>query len=427
MSERQPSPTAPTETHRTVLDTITEADLPALGRMYALAFGGASEQSIEWIRKGGLPRLRVLRDAQKVGAPGGDRAGIAAVLLRIDAGQFYQGRSVRTLGIAGVAVAPEMRGQGHAYAMMREAMLEAHRDGYALSGLYASTQSLYRKVGYEQAGSRFVARIPVTTFEPSTREGRVIALSDAESEQVRACYNRFAARFHGMIDRSDYHWNRVKAHRDMVFEGFGIQRDNGSIAGYVYLDRKRKDSGRLELIVQDLAFDDAPAALRLIGLLRDFAPMADEVAIPMGPWHPLLMMLSQQRYTLILKDYWMIRVVDVERALTQRGYPHAIDSTLTIDVRDDLIEANNRQFVLRVKNGQGEVAPSDAKNPTTAGEKHAARQTISLSVQALASLYSGLSNATQLQLIGTCEGDANALNVADGVFAASSPWMTDFF
>ncbi|MBL0871394.1 MAG: GNAT family N-acetyltransferase [Phycisphaerales bacterium] len=400
------------------LDTITEADLPALGRMYSLAFGGPSEQSIEWIRKGGFPRLRVLRE---------ESAAIAAVLLRIDAGQFYHGRNVRTLGIAGVAVAPEMRGQGHAYAMMREAMLEAHRDGYALSGLYASTQSLYRKVGYEQAGSRFIAKIPVTTLEPSSRDGRVISLGEADQAEVLACYNRFAARFHGMIDRSDYHWNRVKAHRDMIFEGFGIKRDDGTIAGYVYLDRKRKDTGRLDLVVQDLAFDDAPAALRLIGLLRDFAPMADEVAIPMGPWHPLLMMLGQQRYTLSLKDYWMIRVVDVERALTQRGYPHALDATLTLNVRDDLIKANDRRFVLRVKDGRGEVAPTDAKATATAGGKSAAAASISISVRALASLYSGLCNATQHQLIGACEGDARALNIADAVFASSSPWMTDFF
>jgi predicted acetyltransferase len=421
MSPYQSAQSAARESHPATLDTITEADLPALGRMYALAFGGASEQSIEWIRKGGFPRLRVLRDAHVSPATGSDRAGVAAVLLRIDAGQFYGGRSVRTLGIAGVAVAPESRGQGHAYAMMREAMLEAHRDGYALSGLYASTQSLYRKVGYEQAGSRFIARIPVTTFEPSTREGRVIALSDAESEQVKACYNRFAARFHGMIDRSDYHWNRVKAHRDMVFEGFGIKRDDGTIAGYVYLDRKRKDSGRLDLVVQDLAFDDAPAALRLIGLLRDFAPMADEVTIPMGPWHPLLMMLSQQRYSLSLKDYWMIRVIDVERALSQRGYPHALDATLRIDVKDELIASNSRSFVLRVKDGRGEVALSLAGTPTNG------RAGLSLPINALASLYSGLCSATQLQLIGACDGDAEAVNLADAVFAATTPWMTDFF
>ncbi len=419
MSPHQSANAACENTKSKALDTITEADLSALGRMYSLAFGGPSEQSIEWIRKGGFPRLRVLRE---------ESAAIAAVLLRIDAGQFYYGRSVRTLGIAGVAVAPEMRGQGHAYAMMREAMREAHRCGYALSGLYASTQSLYRKVGFEQAGSRFIAKIPVTTLEPSSRDGRVISLGESDQAQVLACYNRFATRFHGMIDRSDYHWNRVKSHRDMVFEGFGIKRDDGTIAGYVYLDRKRKDTGRLDLIVQDLAFDDAPAALRLIGLLRDFAPMADEVAIPMGPWHPLLMMLSQQRYTLSLKDYWMIRVVDVERALTQRGYPHAVDATLTLRVRDELIAANNRRFTLRVKDGRGEVTAADATDPTSAGRNNTApAAAISISVRSLASLYSGLCNATQLQLIGACEGDANALHVADAVFAASSPWMTDFF
>ena len=58
-------------------------------------------------------------------------------------GQFFGGRSVRAGGVAGVAVAPEARGRGHAQRVMRASIADQRVRGEANSILDPATTSLY--------------------------------------------------------------------------------------------------------------------------------------------------------------------------------------------------------------------------------------------------------------------------------------------
>src|SRR4029078_2722116 len=98
------------------------------------------------------------------------------------------------LGIAGGGVAPESRGKGYAKSMMVEAVRECARDGYALSVLYPSTQTLYRAAGYEQAGHRMVARLPLAAIDVRESALDIIALGDNDWPAIKECYSAFAPR-----------------------------------------------------------------------------------------------------------------------------------------------------------------------------------------------------------------------------------------
>ena len=65
----------------------------------------------------------------------------------------------------------------------------------------------------------------------------------------------------------------------------------------------------------------------------------------------------------------MTRIVDVPAALTERGYPEAIDAELHLRVRDDVLPANDGTFVLHVSGGKAEVRPggTGAMASTSAG------------------------------------------------------------
>src|ERR1043166_2690224 len=89
----------------TMYGPMTEADLPAAVRMIVHAFAGTEEGTRDWLRAAGMKSVRVVREHGKPGAAAG-------CLLRIPMGQYFGGRSVSMLGIAGVAVAPEARGRG---------------------------------------------------------------------------------------------------------------------------------------------------------------------------------------------------------------------------------------------------------------------------------------------------------------------------
>ena len=114
-------------------------------------------------------------------------------------GQYFGGRSVKLLGIAGVAVAPEDRGRGYAKRMMRECVRAAHGEGWPLVGLYASTHSLYRAVGFEHAGHRFQYTIPMTQIDAGPHDRERVEPLDPDSAELRECYAGFAARYDGIV------------------------------------------------------------------------------------------------------------------------------------------------------------------------------------------------------------------------------------
>ncbi len=385
-----------------------EKDLAAVCRLLVHAFAGTADGIQEWLKQAGFEHMRVVRTA--AGGPP------VACLLRIPMGQYFGGVSVPLVGIAAVATAPETRGQGLARRMMQESMREAARDGFPLSGLYPSTQALYRQAGFEQAGHRLLARVPLATIDVRERGGPVEHLSDADESAVLEAYRAFAMRFDGMIDRGPYIWRRIKKFREEVYHGFGIRGAAGTLDGYLYLNQKRKPepTARQEITLTDFVFGTPDAGRRLLGFLADFATMGDDVVFSAGPSHPALMLLAQQRYALEFHYYWMTRILSVERALAARGYAPGIDAELHLEIADDVVAANAGRFVLRVREGKGEVSGGGR------GELRA-------DIRGLAAMYTGHMAPQGLALCGRASGEERAMRTAAAVFGGGMPWMTDFF
>jgi len=396
---------------------ITEADLPAMSRLIAHAFATPPELTSVWLKNAGLGESRVMRDS--AGTP-------EACLLRVPQGHFYGGRSVPALGIAGVAVAPEARGRGLAREMMRASMLEAAEEGWALSSLYASTQSLYRQVGFEQAGVRCALKLRAADFRLGDDGGGdwkkvdVRALADADEESVRGCYRAFAERFDGLLDRGPYCWKRVSNLRNELFNGFGFFGAHGALEGYVYLNQRRNAAtGHHDIQTTDVVFTTARAGRAIIRFFGGFATTADEVFISAAPNHPLLALLEQQCFKLELQNIWMLRVVDVRAALEGRGWASGLHAEAALEVTDALLPRNNGVWRLRIADGRGSVGHA----PGARTGEDALRMT----ERGFAALYSGMFSARQAVMTGLAEGSEAAIAAAERAFPGGSPWMLEIF
>ncbi len=392
---------------------VTEADLPALARIMHHAFASDVASCETWLRSAGIEHLRSVR--------AGNAGSIRGSLLRIPMGQHFGGKSVPMLGIAGVGVPPEARGQGVARRMMQEALVEAAGEGQALSGLYASTQALYRQVGYEQAGFQFRMRIPVRQIDvrsAKTSPLSVRPLTPDDEDAVRSCYRGFAASFNGPLDRGPYVWRRTRAWRDKSYHGFGVF-DGRSLEGYVFLAQEHGEHayGKHDISIADVAFGTPRAAHRLLGFLADFATMGDTIVLNAGPLHPLISLTNAIMLPIEKQEYWMLRIVNVRKALEQRGYLPGAHGVVQLDLHDPLIPANAGTWTLRVERGQAEIKKENQVRPT-----------IRTTTQALVPLYTGLYTARQLRLMGWLEGDDAAIDAADAMFMGfGTPWMSDFF
>jgi predicted acetyltransferase len=375
-----------------------------VGRYICRCFATDMEGATKWMDAAGHEHFRVVRD--------GGRA--VSSLLRIPMGQYFGGKSISLMGIAGVAVPPENRGRGYARAMMRLGMEEAQRDGFVLGGLYASTQTLYRQIGFEQAAHRHRIEVPLASLGVVERAGEVHVLGPAQMDEVRACYFEFARVWNGPLDRGAYIWARIHSTRGVTYEPFGVRGTDGRLEGYVYLSISRKiDTGRQLIEISDIAFTNAHAGRRLLGLLADHASMADEFVFFGGPTHPLMMLMPQQRYKTTFKDMHMTRVLDFKRAVEGRGYAPTSRAKFEVEISDDLIAQNVGRWVVEVEGGSATV--------TRGGSG-----TIRMDIRGFAAVFAGYVTPVQAKLAGWAEGDEDALGRAD-VFAAGVPWMSDMY
>jgi len=172
--------------------------------------------------------------------------------------------------------------------------------------------------------------------------------------------------------------------------------------------------GEANLVVRDFVALTPRAARRLWSLLGSHGTIMKTIYWAGPAVEPLLCHLPEQQATIEKAERWMLRIVDVPRALTQRGYAAHVSATLDLDVCDAVIPQNQGRFSLSVEGGEGRV-------------ERGGDGALRLDVRALAPLYSGLLTPEELRSVGWLDGTPAALESAARIFAGPQPWMPDHF
>jgi predicted acetyltransferase len=380
-------------------------ELDELGRLIGAAFGIAPDLSRQWLASN-LSQARVLRRRERV--VGG--------LLLLPMGQFHGGRRVSMTGIAGVGVDPIERGQGAATRLMHAAVAELHASGAALSVLFPATVPLYRRAGYEIAGGLYRIRAIARAIGVAERNLSMRPIERDDARAIERIYRKQAAQRSGWLDRSPYIWDRVHhSPKGSATHGYLVEGGRGP-EGYVFYrqDPIANQATGFHLWLTDLAAGTGAAARRLLTFLADHGSQAREVTWHGGVDDPFLALLPERGHEIALLEPWMLRVVDVARALTERGWPRHVDVRLELDVRDELLATNRGRFVLDLADGAAEV-------------RRGGRGTLALDCRALAALYSGHATPWQLAHAGRLTATDSALSRAAVAFAGPPPSLPDFF
>jgi len=331
-------------------------------------------------------------------------------------GIFFGGRSIPVAAVRGVGVAPEHRSGGVASAMMFECIREARRGGVPLAALYPATQPVYRKAGYEQAGVRIQYRMPTHLIEPLDRTLPIRPIEKDDHAAMKVLYRRHAVRRNGHLDRSDWYWGLVTdppPWRPQT-QGYVVERD-GEIEAYaIFATKKGTWFHDAVLDVQDMLASTRASAIRLMTLFADHRSVSSHVDFWSGPTDPMLAIQREQHAQMMRRIDWMLRIVDVVKALEARGYPAGLSAELHLEVEDDLIEENTGRFMLRVDRGNGSVCEGGDGS-------------MSIDIRGLASLYAGHFTPQALKITGKLDADDETLTTAGEIFAGPAPWMPDMF
>lgn len=359
-----------------------------------------------YLRRIGEENVRVITDGDAV------VGGLAYYRVK----QWFGGKAVGVAGVSGVAVDPVFRGAGACETLLRETMSELRSDGVALACLYASTQRLYRKVGFQQAGSRTLYSIPIASLGRTDSDIPIRRYKSPPLDELQHVAENGAQFGNGNFQRNEALWERVLEPMDGIPTLTYLVGSEDDPIGYVILKSGTRGSGvPAPLVATDVAATNGEAIKRIINLIHDHRSMCDRFQWFGSPDDPILFFAQEQNVSIEERMQWLLRVLDVEAALTQRGYPRNLKATLHLEIQDDTLAENHGCWCLHVDEG----------NVTM---QRGGDGTIRLDVRTLAAMYTSFLSASQLAQMGLVQTqDPTQLTIADQVFSGPAPWMTEIF
>lgn len=318
-------------------------------------------------------------------------------------------------GVTAVGVLPSHRRQGVLSAMMRHQLSDLRARGDFLSVLLASEALIYRRFGYGPA--TYTQRLTVPRHRAALAQpraggaagtpatGSVEVLRRAEcGEILQEVYDRYRRSQPGALSRP-HRWWALRAGQPPIAPKpryIAVHRDaDGVPDGYASYS---VDSGTLTVDETITADDAVFTALARFVLGHDLVTQVVFKHVP--PGHPLRWQLADFRagqesdHT----DWLWVRLLDVPRALTARGW--FTDGELVLDVDDPFLGERNR-YLLSVRDGKADCVPTD-RAPD-----------LSLDVGDLGSVYLGGTAPSTLVRAGHVRAHhPGAAALADAFFAA---------
>ncbi len=381
---------------------VNPEDVQRLGNILDQCFIELPE-SESYFNRIGVENLRVIHQNEQ----------IAGGLAIIPMSQWWGGVSVPMTGIAAVGIAPEYRGTGAAIALMQYTVKELYGLGVPISVLFPATQRLYRKAGYEQGGISCIWEIPAESIQVGKQPLPVKSVVPINLEVFHDLYQKQARLNNGYLNRNQFIWQDVNQPLEKQTLYAYIFGEANQPQGYIIFSQHADKDGTI-LRIRDWVVLTTAAAQTFWSFIGNHRSQIDKVHWRSSPVDFLSLLLPEQTAKIKHISRWMLRVIDVVKALEKRGYPASIQTELHLEVEDDLIAENNGKFILSVTNGRGEV---------TKGGKGE----LKLDIKGLAPLYTSLFTPQQLQIAGKLQGTETSLDTATQIFAGSSPGMADFF
>ncbi|MGX1365258.1 putative acetyltransferase [Streptomyces canus] len=326
-------------------------------------------------------------------------------------------------GVTAVGVLPSHRRQGVLSAMMRHQLTALRADGQFLSVLLASEASIYGRFGYGPA--TYTGRLTVQRHRAALAPARARVSADAPApvpdggtievlrradcgEILEDVYDRYRRTQPGALSRP-HRWWTLRAGQPPISPApryVAVHRDaDGVPDGYASYSI---DKARTLTVDETITGDDAVfTALARFLLAHDLVSQVVFHHVP--PGHPLRWQLADFRAGEVSGDMdWLwVRLLDVPRALTARGW--FADGELVLDVEDPFLGEHGRHL-LTVRDGKADCVPTD-REPD-----------LSLHVNDLGAIYLGGTAPSTLVRAGHIRAHRlEAAARADALFRADRP------
>jgi predicted acetyltransferase len=269
-------------------------------------------------------------------------------------------------GVTAVGVLPSHRRQGVLTAMMRRQLADIRARGEFLAVLLASEALIYRRFGYGPATytSRLTVKRHQAAFALRRARGATGATGSIEllrradcGEILEEVYDRYRRTQPGALSRP-HRWWAAGAGQPPISATpryVAVHRAADGIPDG-YASYSLTEPSTLTIDETITADDDVATALARFVLDHD---LVTEVLFKQCPLdHPLRWQLEDFRAGVVTDetDWLWVRLLDIPRALTARGW--FTDGELVLEV-DDPALAEHGRYLLTVRDSKAECVPTD--------------------------------------------------------------------
>lgn len=315
-----------------------------------------------------------------------------------------RGDSHPVAGLASVASPPESRRKGMVRTVLERSLKEYRERDRILSVLWPFQYDFYRNYGWETANKRVRYECTPAALSFATAavdDPEFVAVSSDSYDVLDEVYRRHATGYALSIERDEAWWR----HRVLSNDGpdpfvYTLER-NGSPSGYLVYTIDGEEQGSRTMSVQEVAADDHDAYLSLLSFCHTHDSQVDTIVLP-GPTDSSLLDLTPnpEAVECSVETGPMVRIVDVESALSGVSYPNASASErtrrLTLSVSDPLVNWNDGSFALEIS---GETATC---------ERIVGDAGVELDIGALSQLLVGARSAADLEQVGRLQVESAA-------------------
>jgi predicted acetyltransferase len=346
-----------------------------------------------------------------------------------DLRQYWLGSPVPCAGVASVKVAPEYQGAGIGRRLVTELLTLVAERGYPLSALYPATVPIYRSLGWELAGGRYLMTVPARALrslrEPEAGLGGGAALLPPVRRATpddAATVTSVIARSHALArDAGPLTWDEGALRQWLsrgdgygYLVGAGAEAGGTPDAGFAAYHWTDNNAG----LFVERVHATTPAALRALwAVIASHGTMVDTVTARTSPDDPIWWLTRERDAVVSRRTMWMLRVVDAPAAIAARGFRPGIAARVPLEISDEARPANAGSWTLAVSDGTGTLLPNDSVPPPSP---------LTLGPRGLAALYAGTPVAS-LRMAGLAGGGTPEADATlDALFAANAYMVDDF-
>lgn len=337
-----------------------------------------------------------------------------------DFDSWFGGASLPTAGIAGVTVAAEARGQGALGPVMTALLRAARERGAVMSGLFPTAPRIYRRFGYEVVTGLDTVEVPTHVLGLVLRPAAVTTrrATAADFDAVRSVYDAWAGAQNGPLTRRGVSFPATAEEFQAAFTGVTLAVDeNDEVCGYASWERGQGFGEEAVIAVSDLLASTADGCRALLSTVGSFASVTHRTSLRTSGLDPVRLFLPSAHWRVTRSMPYMVKVLDVSRAVGSRHYPPGLTAEMSFRLAGDVLAENNAAYAVSIAEGRASCAVAGGAEPDRV-----------LTPQGLALLYAGAQSAANLRMAGHLTGGDVAEDLDwDAAFGGRQPHIRDFY